>query len=414
MKINYLPKTISVILLIIVVSACSIPTEPVSITSTPNSTRTDSVSITTPLPVLSSSYENFKTYVVLPTNTDQSVVPTCQRGEYKAPASNGRGYADFLQDGTITMVDLVIGPPMGVHTDAGIICFWKRNSNGKWEDITAKFLDDDRGCSGGANKSLIADYNRDNKPDVFFLCTGTKWAPDGSMLGYQPGGYSVWIMSQPGGKYKTLTMNYPAYAHGGAAGDVNGDKFPDIVFTNGGVIEVAGHRQGQYITVLLNDGTGNFNRRDDFIVIPDSLQQQNITAVELIDVDDDGTLDLLVGSGNYRTFVLWGERNAGFPNKRVPARIPFGQPEKNYNGAHTFHKIGRYLYSWNVINSSIPSENGNALQRINLDTWQDEIIWKRTRPYLIDGWWNVNSWGQIRLYEGKFVHDFVSGLTIEP
>lgn len=374
----------------------------------------DSIHVVTPYPTLPTSYENFKTYVVVPMASGNPIVPSCQRNGYGQPVANGRGYADFLQNGTITLADIISGPPMGIHTDPGIICIWQRNANGQWIDISNTLLANDRGCVGGANKSLVADFNQDARPDIFFLCTGTKWAPDGSKLDYQPGGTSLWLTSEPDGKYRTTYMNYPAYAHGGAAGDVNGDGYPDVVFCNCSVIQVNGVQQPSYLTILQNDRQGNFIRKDELITLPDGLRQASMTAIELIDVDEDGALDILVASGGYQTFILWGDKNGTFPNTRPPARLPFAQPERNYNGAHNFHKVGRFLYSWNVINSIDWTETGNTLQRISIDTWTAETIWRRTTPYLIDGWWNVDSWGQIRMHNGKFIHDLVVGLTINP
>jgi len=404
-------KTLLLTVFSISAFGCSNPTEPINQTVT---TIGDSIKIVTPLPTFPSSYENFKAYVLPPLLSNNSIVPSCERNGYRHPTSNGRGYADFLQNGTITLVDAVIGPPMGSHTDPSIICFWKRNNSGQWIDITETFMTDNHGCVGGANKSLIADFNRDGRPDIFFLCTGPKWNADGSVLTHQPGGISFWLVSQPDGKYRTQHMNYSAYAHGGSAGDINSDGYPDVVFSNGGVIVVNGQRQEQYLTVLLNDKNGGFLRRDDIITIPDSLRHQSINAVELIDVDDDGLLDILVANGDYRTFILWGDKNGTFPNTRPPTRLPFSQPESNYNGTHNFHKIGRFLYAWNVTKPNNSNETGNSLERISIDTWQVETIWRRTELYKIEGWGSVDSWGQIRLYGGKFIHDFVLGLTIDP
>ena len=56
---------------------------------------------------------------------------------------------------------------------------------------------------------------------------------------------------------------------------------------------------------------------------------------------------------------------------------------------------------------------GNTLQRFEIGTWKSEIVWEGYGPYWVDGR-SFTNWGQIRYHNGKFMHDWVPGLIIDP
>lgn len=375
----------------------------------------DSVQIVTPLPVLPSSYENYREYFMAPIESPFYLVPpVCERSSrddgYGRGPGNARAYADFLQNGTLVLADAV----------GKTVCFWQRTDEGEWVEITDLLLrEGDTGrCegnatypSGDANKGLVADYNGDLAPDVFFTCYP---------------GISFWLLSGADGRYFSQMMTNTAQPHGASAGDIDGDSDVDILFPNDQWEQRAVPTDiDTGLTILLNDGTGNFTRRDDLVVLPDTFMTGTVppvfpmwsfTAIELIDLDEDGHLDAVMGNGQYPTTIFWGQAVGGFQHARAPIRLDWTEPEIPHNGVHTFHKVGNYLYSWSIWHDDSP---GNLLQRTDLDTWHTETVWERREGYgtcsCVEGGPN-RSFGQVRFdrRKGKFILDWVLGLEIDP
>src|SRR4051794_18379186 len=91
---------------------------------------------------------------------------------------NAFALADFFQDGTSSLVTHTLeynpadSSTYGVH---GHIHFYK-SSMGAWVDQTSVLLSDTTGCIH-PRKAVVADFNRDGKPDVYFACHGVDAAP---------------------------------------------------------------------------------------------------------------------------------------------------------------------------------------------------------------------------------------------
>ncbi|MBL0172078.1 MAG: VCBS repeat-containing protein [Gemmatimonadaceae bacterium] len=70
---------------------------------------------------------------------------------------------------------------------------------------------------------MVADFNGDGKPDVFFACTGHDVSPP-------PGENPRILLSQPDGTYSNTEIpNLVGFHHGGSAADLNGDGKPDVI-----------------------------------------------------------------------------------------------------------------------------------------------------------------------------------------
>jgi hypothetical protein len=88
-------------------------------------------------------------------------------------AANAVAYADFFQDGTYSMVThtLVYDPSKpSTSNDYGTVHFYKM-AGGRWVDHSRDILKNQAGCLH-PRKAIVADFNRDGKPDVFFACHG--------------------------------------------------------------------------------------------------------------------------------------------------------------------------------------------------------------------------------------------------
>ena len=187
---------------------------------------------------------------------------------------DGDGRADFFRATQVYGFDE--GPE---NATKGEFQFW-REEGGAWVRDAAR-LPDATGCVH-PRKALVADFNGDQRPDVFMICHGYDQAPF-------PGEPARVVLSQPSGMYATHLVGQPGFYHGGTALDVNGDGFVDVVATN--------NFSQHAVFVFLNDGQGNFTLREDLIPIGSG----NYFTAEAADVNGDGRADLLVGGHEWET-----------------------------------------------------------------------------------------------------------------
>jgi hypothetical protein len=165
---------------------------------------------------------------------------------------------------------------------------------------------------------VIADFNRDGRPDVFIADTGDDHAP-------WPGYQNTLILSARGGKLVDATANLPQvydYTHSAAAADVNGDGAIDLYEGN---IDGANHVPPR---ILLNDGTGHFTVASGLLPPAQTdLSQNTYTGSTFADVNGDGKPDLVLSANTStpRSAVLLNDGTGHFtlsPNA-LPAK-PFG------------------------------------------------------------------------------------------
>ncbi|MFC0169268.1 DUF4214 domain-containing protein [Pseudoduganella danionis] len=139
--------------------------------------------------------------------------------------SNTVAFADFFQDGSYSMVthSLEYNYTAATATKFGHIKFYKK-VDGLWVDNTAKLLKDNLGCLH-PRKAIVADFNGDGKPDVFFACHGFD-------AGNYPGEQPHMLISQTDGTYRNVTLPDTCYCHSASAADVNRNGFADILVTD--------------------------------------------------------------------------------------------------------------------------------------------------------------------------------------
>jgi len=161
--------------------------------------------------------------------------------------------------------------------------FFAQQPDGSYALSTA-IMPQTNGCLH-ARKAIVADFNNDGKPDVFVACHGYDAPP-------YPGERNKIVLSQPNGTYAVSdAATDVGFNHGASAADLNGDGLPDVV--------VVSFFEADRAYVLLNDGTGHFVR-DSTSRIPTAMRGGGpFFSVELVDVDEDGHLDLLVGGHEF-------------------------------------------------------------------------------------------------------------------
>lgn len=227
-------------------------------------------SVVTPIAVKATSYENAKEFNTAPIR-------------FPIEANTTRAVADFHQKGQMSLflATMNYDPSQpSTHNNKGRFKFFAKDDAGNWREDTS-LLQDGTGCLH-PRKAIVADFNKDGKPDVFVACHGLDVAPF-------PGELQALILSQPNGGYKTTWLPFTAFGHGASAADINNDGYPDVVLTDNTV-------SGQ-TSILLNNKDGTFTRRSD--LLPASFKGKLIFTAEFIDINGDNKSDLFLAGHDW-------------------------------------------------------------------------------------------------------------------
>jgi hypothetical protein len=247
--------------------------------------------ITNGIKVFSTSYENAKS---------QPQLHMPQRGASNL-VTTAFGWADFFQTGSKTLFTATYRYEAWIQTmeqatgDSKYLSdfdFWNKNGDGTYTKILSF---PNAGCLH-PRKAVVADFNQDGYPDLFISCHGYDTPP-------YPGERSKLVMSNGHGGFTVRDVGTVGYWHTASAADVNGDGYPDIVVSN--------QKDDPHTFFLINNRDGTFSADKTRIV---GLNQVNF-AMELVDVDGDGNIDLIGGYDesnqyvDYRTItrVMYGD-----------------------------------------------------------------------------------------------------------
>jgi hypothetical protein len=168
-----------------------------------------------------------------------------------------------------------------------------------------------------ARALAVADFNNDGEPDIVIA--------DNGYLAKNGKHYPAKIlMSSPEG-FNTANITEPSMLHSIAAGDLNGDGHIDIL------IGKATHKWNSS-RLLINQGDGTFKKKNRNLPrsLTDRKQHRPVT-LELLDVDEDGFLDILLGRGcgNYSK-IFWNDGTGAF-NDKASTFIPLDYATRNNN-----------------------------------------------------------------------------------
>jgi hypothetical protein len=161
----------------------------------------------------------------------------------------------------------------------------------------------------------VADFNGDGKDDMFFLGAGYDQDP-------WPGEENLLLIAEPDGSFRDasdqLGNRVSGFSHSCAVGDIDADGDVDLV-----VVDIFGRFDPPAIYVLTNDGTGQFASRTQTVSGASSMKW---TASELVDLDNDGSLDLVLGadSSGENSVILWNDRQGRFGS--APTLLPSPDP----------------------------------------------------------------------------------------
>ena len=363
-----------------------------------------------PAPVLPTSYENEHRSEVKPFELPDKLTEIYGNYDWTSTVA----LADFTRNGELELITATHhaafrdgfyadGTPF-YYGDLGKIQFWRRDHSGsKWIEITQQFLPDNNndGCIL-PRKALISDFNVDGKPDVLFNCTGHT---NNDLLDRTQSNYSLTdedapayvyekpliLLSQPDGSYKKeAAVDYAAYAHGAAAGDLNEDGFIDVVITDekkwdqeecascsGGIKYT--QTRGKSIWFLWGKGDGTFELSDGKLILPEHVYNEayKYWAVEILDFDNDGHLDIWLG-GSAKDWILYNDGDSNFYQR-------FSEMPKteSYYDSLDLVKNGNniYVYSINEDYSKPHYYWGDALSKIDLVSLEFELVYEHEGYY---------------------------------
>lgn len=303
------------------------------------------------------SYKNFKSY---PTDT------------YNIQLDGAiYGFGSFLHQGELSIFHAHINPAPNGMPLASIMAdpqylsdfeFWSIDSNKVKTKVSTV-----KGCLN-PRKAVVADFNLDGIPDVFVACHGYDAAPF-------PGEKSKLLLSNGYGNFTMSEITDVGFFHGASAADINNDGYPDILVTDG----MSG---GPAIYSLINQRNGTFLIDKTRIT---GSGTSNYFSIELVDLNNDGKVDLVAGGHEFAGAATTIFYNDGTGNFGATAQVI---PSVSGSGVVTdFTVIGTSLY---IDRPYDPSNaygfyGGWSLQKFDLVTHSSTILVSTTVTSAI--WW---------------------------
>lgn len=255
---------------------------------------------TQPLSTAETSYKNFKGVGLTPQSLPSG----------RAGVGTVRAYGDFSRSGQLDLftATLTYWPPTTPSAATpSIFEFWRKQNNGTFVKDSKMLVSLD-GCIH-PRKAIVADFNGDDRPDVFVACHGFDAIPF-------PGERNKIVLSLANGTYVTQDASTDiGFFHSAAAADLNGDGKVDVIVTN--------NFDPASALVLLNNGGGSF-QREASARLPSSIGGKPYFSVELVDVDEDGKIDLILGGHEWEkaaTVVLLNPGSYNFTSA-TPITVP--------------------------------------------------------------------------------------------
>lgn len=264
------------------------------------------------------------------------------------PAASGWGMPIDLQGNghpDVMTCDADLPPNPIVKVPCRIL---RPHPDGSVTDVTRQLLGDGALPSMTHPREIaVGDFNHDGRPDIFIAAHGYDVSPI-------PGELNTLLISNTDGTYTDRSSTLPQIidaSHSACTGDIDGDGNLDIYVGNVGISV----RPSPYF--LMGKGDGTFTQKSSGL--PPQIQslQEEFLSCALIDIDQDGSLDLVLGTnggnGYADNIVLFNDGSGDFTRRPRTVLPPWPQ--------HTMMDI--------------------ATLDINRDGWPDLIVVSTTTAY---------------------------------
>ena len=246
----------------------------------------------------------------------------------------------------------------------GVMGFYAQNASGDWV-AQPQMIDSSTSCIE-SRKAVVADFNNDGKPDILLACTGYD-------NGKFPGERMLLISSTASGVFHVAPVgDYVGYFHGAAAADLDKDGLVDFVVTD--------NKPDSPLRMFKNKGNGVF---DEVTNAFPALPNAGYFTVELLDIDNDGNLDVITGGHEYEgspTLIIYGNGTPRFTTgniKHLPAT------DATAGIVLDFVKVGDTLYVGRTNGGASGFYTKQGVQAVNLNTFTTTNLSVKDAPLFV-------------------------------
>ena len=238
-------------------------------------------------------------------------------------SSTGVAYADFNGDGYFDILSLQ-GVPDGEFPDHNMFI----NNGDDTFSIDNTLITNPDFQAYGPRKTIVGDFNGDNKPDVVRIGGGHDVLEKSNILMSGNDNYT----------FTEIDVVPESQYHGFASGDLDNDGDLDLFFgsPNAGF--------------AMNDGSGNFTwfrvdeKINNFFEDAPEHGPYGMQTIEILDINEDGNEDIVIG-GSYKVMdydqalngptILWGDGSSNYDYNNKTEIWGFGElPMVDGSGVH--------------------------------------------------------------------------------
>jgi hypothetical protein len=245
-------------------------------------------------------------------------------GESRVETSNtGVAYADFNENGYLDILTLAQAP----DTEFPLHQLLINNGDGTYSPDNTLITNPDFQAHG-PRKTIVGDFNGDNKPDVVRIGGGHDVLENTNILMSGTDNYT----------FSFIDVIPESQYHGFASGDLDNDGDLDLFF---------GQPESGF---AMNDGSGNFTWfsvgekiSNYFTENTEQDGPYGVGTVEILDVNQDGSLDIVIGGEFANALdhphlmgptILWGDGSSNYDYDNKTEIWGFGEKPTMPDGSN--------------------------------------------------------------------------------